>query len=258
MVFRQDNQVPAFHALTGRQSNSMSEGRSVDAGYIKVIKSQLQSIDNQMSKLQPTDRKISPYSYSVSHPERCAIKGHQSACLWFTGLSGSGKSTIANAVDQRLNREFKVHTYILDGDNIRNGLNSDLGFSLDDRKENIRRVGEVAKLFMDSGLIVLTAFISPLRADREQARKIIQPGIFFEIYVDCPMNVCEQRDPKGLYQKARQGLIPDFTGIDSPYETPGKPEIVIYSNETPVEGCVTQIIEYLRAHAVVPHIHVET
>ena len=188
---------------------------------------------------------IRPHQHTVSHVYRVEFKPHRPACLWFTGLSGSGKSTIANEVELRLNREFKAHTYLLDGDNIRGGLNSDLGFSLQDRQENIRRLGEVAKLFVDAGLIVLTAFISPLRADREQARRIIQTGHFIEVFVECPIEICEQRDPKGLYRKARQGLLPDFTGIDSPYEPPDKPELVLHSSEVPVDSCVSDVIHYL-------------
>jgi adenylyl-sulfate kinase len=188
---------------------------------------------------------IRPHQHTVSHADRVELKPHRPACLWFTGLSGSGKSTIANSVELRLNREFKAHTYLLDGDNIRGGLNSDLGFSLQDRQENIRRLGEVAKLFVDAGLIVLTAFISPLRADRDQARRIIQTGHFIEVFVECPIEICERRDPKGLYYKARQGLIPDFTGISSPYEPPDNPELVLHSSDVPVDSCVSNVIYYL-------------
>lgn len=180
-----------------------------------------------------------------------ALKAHAPACLWFTGLSGSGKSTLANALEFRLNREFGAHTYLLDGDNVRNGLNKDLGFSLSDRAENIRRLAEVARLFVDAGLIVLTAFISPLRADREGARQILQPGSFIEIYVECPLECCEQRDPKGLYHKARQGLIPEFTGISSPYEPPSAPELTLHSALSSVEDCAQQGIDYLLARKII-------
>ncbi len=188
---------------------------------------------------------INPHQHLVRQVDRTALNTHQPACLWFTGLSGSGKSTIANAVELRLNREFQAHTYLLDGDNVRNGLNKDLGFTLPDRVENIRRLGEVARLFVDAGLIVLTAFISPLRADRERARQIIHPGKFVEIYVECPLEICEQRDPKGLYQKARQGLIPDFTGISSPYEPPISPELILHSGQFPVDDCAQMVTAYL-------------
>jgi adenylylsulfate kinase len=191
------------------------------------------------------DPDIHPHRYMVSSIDRISLKHHRPACLWFTGLSGSGKSTIANAVDLRLNREFRAHTYLLDGDNIRTGLNQDLGFSLAERTENIRRLGEVARLFVDAGLIVLTAFISPLQVDRDRARQIIHPGSFIEIFVECPLELCEQRDPKGLYRKARQGVIPDFTGISSPYESPLHPELVLYSGEEPVDACTQKVIDYL-------------
>jgi adenylyl-sulfate kinase len=190
------------------------------------------------------------HRHTVGQEERARLKPHLPACLWFTGLSGSGKSTIANAVEQRLNREFKAHTYLLDGDNIRSGLNSDLGFSLPDRAENIRRLGEVARLFVDAGLIVLTAFISPLRADRDRARQIVHPGRFIEIYVECPLEICERRDPKGLYQKARQGTVKDFTGISSPYEPPVKPELILHSGQDPVEVSAQKTIDYLNENGI--------
>ncbi len=182
----------------------------------------------------------------ITQAERAAIKPHRPACLWFTGLSGSGKSTLAGAVELRLNRDFQAHTYLLDGDILRSGLNRDLGFSLADRTENIRRVGEVARLFVDAGLIVLTAFISPLQADRQRVRQILPPGTFHEIYVECPLAVCEQRDPKGLYRKARQGIIPDFTGISSPYEAPTTPELILHTDAEPVAECIERVIAYLQ------------
>jgi len=191
------------------------------------------------------DPDVHPYRNIVSNADRISLNLHRPACLWFTGLPGSGKSTLANAVELRLNREFRAHTYLLDGDNIRTGLNRDLGFSLAERTENIRRLGEVARLFVDAGLIVLTAFISPLRIDRDRARQIIRPGRFIEIFVECPLELCEQRDPKGLYRKARQGLIPEFTGISSPYEPPLHPELVLYSGKEPVNACTQKVIDYL-------------
>lgn len=195
---------------------------------------------------------VHQYRPSVGQEERARLKSHLPVCLWFTGLSGSGKSTIANAVEASLNWEYRAHTYLLDGDNIRRGLNSDLGFSLSDRAENIRRLGEVVRLFVDSGLIVLTAFISPLRADRDRARGLVPLGQFIEIFVECPLEICEQRDPKGLYQKARQGLVSDFTGIDSPYEPPLTPELVLHSHRDPLEVCVQKTLDYLVGKRILP------
>ena len=166
---------------------------------------------------------ILPHSHPISLIDRLKIKDHQAAVLWFTGLSGSGKSTIAGQVEYVLNHRYQAHTYLLDGDNIRTGLNKDLDFSEASRVENIRRIGEVAKLFYDAGLILLTAFISPFRVDREQVRALLPKDSFLEIFVDCPLQVCEDRDPKGLYQKARQGVIKDFTGLNSPYEKTAEP-----------------------------------
>ena len=188
---------------------------------------------------------IIPHRHSITVTERTAIKNHQPAVLWFTGLSGSGKSTIANAVEVALCQEYGVHTYLLDGDNIRTGLNQDLTFSDEDRKENIRRIGEVCKLFIDAGIIVLTAFISPFIEDREQVRKLLPKGKFIEVYIDCPLEVCEQRDPKGLYKKARNGEIKNFTGIDSAYQAPLSPEIIVQSGEFSVEDCAAKIIDTL-------------
>ncbi|MFF2290695.1 adenylyl-sulfate kinase [Peribacillus butanolivorans] len=181
---------------------------------------------------------------SLNKELRRKQNGHESTVLWFTGLSGSGKSTIANAVAKELyNRN--IRSYVLDGDNIRHGLNRDLGFSEEDRTENIRRIGEVSKLFVDSGQFVLTAFISPFRADRQIVRDLLEEGEFIEVYIKCPIEECEVRDPKGLYDKARKGIIKDFTGIDSPYEEPEQPEIVLESNQNSVEECVEQVINYL-------------
>lgn len=186
-----------------------------------------------------------PNKNTLSSVERSSLKSHLPACLWFTGLSGSGKSTIACELEGSLNRAFGAHTYLLDGDIIRTGLNRDLGFSLADRAENIRRLGEVARLFVDAGLIVLTSFISPLRADRENARAIIEPAHFIEIFVECPLEVCEKRDVKGLYARARRGEIPDFTGISSPYEPPLHPEIVLHTSTETVEDSTRTVLNYL-------------
>ncbi len=174
----------------------------------------------------------------------------QKGCvIWFTGLSGSGKSTVANQVAAHLHQSGRI-TYVLDGDNIRHGLNKNLGFSPEDRQENIRRIGEVAKLFADAGLITTTAFISPYRQDRDAVRDIMLPDRFIEVFVDCPLEVCENRDPKGLYKKARAGELKGFTGIDAPYEAPQSPELVVNTNELDVAGCTEQVIAYLMEHGL--------
>jgi bifunctional enzyme CysN/CysC len=177
----------------------------------------------------------------VTKAARTVIKHQQARCLWFTGLSGSGKSTIANLLEKRLHADLK-HTYILDGDNIRHGLSRDLGFTEADRVENIRRVGEVAKLLVDAGLIVIVSFISPYRAERRAARSLFDPGEFVEIFVDAPLEECERRDIKGLYAKARRGELKNFTGIDSDYEAPHAPEIHLRTMGTTPEGCVEEIL----------------
>lgn len=188
---------------------------------------------------------ITWHQSTVSKRDRQLINGHKSCVLWFTGLSGSGKSTLANAVDHELYKQG-ISSYVLDGDNIRHGLNKDLSFGNNDRKENIRRIGEVAKLFVDSGLIVSSAFISPFREDRALVRSMFEQQEFIEIFLNCPIQVCECRDPKGLYKKARQGEITDFTGITSPYEIPDYPEIIIETNYTSVEQSIVQILSYLK------------
>jgi len=184
------------------------------------------------------------HDHHVSKNERSVLKGQKPCILWFTGLSGSGKSTIANAVESKL-LELGRHTYLLDGDNIRMGLNKGLGFSEEDRIENIRRIGEVAKLFVDSGTIVLSAFISPFVKDRQQVRALVENGEFVEIFIDTPLDVCEGRDPKGLYKKARNGEIANFTGISSPYESPSYPEVHIYNDRISIDDASQQIIDYL-------------
>ncbi len=181
---------------------------------------------------------------TITRRDREHRNGHRGTILWFTGLSGSGKSTLAHAVEERL-FAMGCNTYVCDGDNIRHGLCGDLGFSPEDRVENIRRIGEVVKLFMDAGVIALTAFISPYRADRERARKLVAAGDFIEIYCRCPVEVCEGRDVKGLYRKARAGEIKEFTGISAPYEEPEAAEIAIDTGTEPVEACVEKVIGYL-------------
>jgi adenylylsulfate kinase len=185
----------------------------------------------------------------VSRAEQEARHGHKSAVLWFTGLSASGKSTLANAVAGALFQNG-AHTYVLDGDNIRHGLNKDIGFTPEDRVENIRRIGEVAKLFVDAGVIALTAFISPYREDRDKARQI-NGNDFIEIYVKCDLEVCEQRDPKGLYKKARAGEIPNFTGISAPYEEPLQPELTIDTSHETLEESAARVIAYLQERGLV-------
>lgn len=184
------------------------------------------------------------HDHAVVAEERALLKSQRPAVLWFTGLSGSGKSTIANAVERRL-LALNKHSYLLDGDNVRHGLNKDLTFTNVDRIENIRRIGEVSKLFVDSGLLVLTAFISPFVSDRQQVRDQISGNQFIEIFIDTPISVCESRDPKGLYKKARSGEIKHFTGIDSDYEIPLNPEIHVQTAIYSIEECAEQVIKYL-------------
>jgi adenylylsulfate kinase len=182
---------------------------------------------------------------AVTRSDRSRLLGHAPIVLWFTGLSGSGKSTLASALEVRLHQDFHALTYLLDGDVVRTGLNRDLDFSAVGRKENIRRIGEVAHLFYDAGLIVLTTFISPFRADRDAVRAMLPAGGFVEIYVSCPLEVCESRDVKGLYRKARAGLIPDFTGIGSPYEPPANPELTLDSASRSHDDCVEDLVRFL-------------
>ena len=192
---------------------------------------------------EPVSRNIVRSEGRVSGADRQAHFGHRSVTVWFTGLSGSGKSTLAFALEEAL-LERGVAAYVLDGDNVRFGLNRDLGFSPEDRTENIRRIGEVCRLFQDAGIVVLTAFISPYIADRDQVRAIHPEGTFIEVYVDTPLDVCEARDPKGLYVKARAGEIPDFSGISAPYEPPPSPEITIHTSQ-PLDDCIAQLLATL-------------
>jgi adenylylsulfate kinase len=186
------------------------------------------------------------HDHAVTSAERKKLKGHKGAVLWFTGLSASGKSTIANTVDHKLHAMGK-HTYLLDGDNIRMGLNKNLGFSAEDRAENIRRIGEVAKLFADSGTITLTAFISPYRKDRDAVRALLPAGEFVEIFVNASLETCEKRDPKGLYKKARAGQIKGFTGIDDPYEAPEKAELVLDGDSKGIDELADEVVAYLKS-----------
>jgi len=182
---------------------------------------------------------------TVRRADRQRLNGHRSAILWFTGLSGAGKSTVAHALEDRVHKRG-VRTYVLDGDNVRKGLCKDLGFSDADRTENIRRIGEVANLMLDAGVMVMTAFISPFRNDRALARSLVKPGDFIEIYCAASLDVCEARDPKGLYKKARAGQIPQFTGIASPYEAPENPELTLDTAGRSIEQCVDDVLAYLQ------------
>ena len=204
-----------------------------------------------MTASTPKATNIVWHEASVDRAARADKRGHRSAILWFTGLSGSGKSTLANAVNAAL-FERGLATYVLDGDNVRHGLCKDLGFSDADREENIRRIGEIAKLFLDAGAIVLTAFVSPFRADRDKARDLVEAGDFFEIFCAADLDVCESRDPKGLYAKARSGAIKEFTGISSPYEAPDTPELKIDTGAQELAQSVEVVIKALQDKGVIP------
>lgn len=190
------------------------------------------------------NKNITPHTHVISKTERQQTARHKSLVVWFTGLSGSGKSTLAGKVEELL---FKrgIRTYVLDGDNVRTGLNNNLGFSPEDRKENIRRIGEVSRLFVDAGIVVLTAFISPYRSDRMLAKKLVGNREFVEVYVKCPLDVCEQRDVKGLYRKARTGELKNFTGITAPYEYPEKPDLIVETDKLTVDEATEKIYNYI-------------
>ena len=185
------------------------------------------------------------HKHSVTAKERWKSYGYKSCVIWFTGLSAAGKSTLANVLSKELHI-MEVKNYVLDGDNIRHGLNKNLGFSHDDRKENIRRIGEVAKLFVDAGLIAMAAFISPYREDRSNVRRLLGNGQFIEVFVKCPVSECERRDPKGIYKRARAGEIKEFTGVSAPYEEPENPEIILKTDEMSLEKCIKTLLNYLR------------
>jgi adenylylsulfate kinase len=190
---------------------------------------------------------------TVTRERREAQNGHKSCVLWFTGLSGAGKSTLAHAVEEQLH-QLGCRTFVLDGDNVRHGLSSNLGFSEDDRRENIRRIGEAAKLMMEAGVIAMTAFISPFRADREAVRNLMPHGDFFEVYCKAALETCEARDVKGLYKKARAGEIKNYTGIDSPYEAPEKPELVVDTDALSIEQSVNEVLKLLQARGKLPEV----
>ena len=199
----------------------------------------------------PKSRNITWHAGMVTKADRENISGNKGCTIWMTGLSGSGKSTLAVALEKKL-WDRGIRSYVLDGDNIRHGLNKDLGFSPKDRTENIRRIGEVAKLFTDAGVINVTAFISPYRADRDSVRALMAEGDFIEVLVDCPVEVCERRDVKGLYKKARAGEIPEFTGISAPYEAPLSPELTVNTDRHSEEECLAQLLEFLETKGYVP------
>jgi adenylylsulfate kinase len=200
-----------------------------------------------MTEVRATN--ITWHEHKVSREDREHLNGHRGVTIWFTGLSASGKSTIANEVVYRLHQRG-MRTMVLDGDNIRHGLNKNLGFSPEDREENIRRIGEVAKLFTQAGIVNTVAFISPYRADRQRARETQEPGDFIEVHVDIPVDVAETRDPKGLYTKARQGLVKEFTGISAPYEAPEHPELYLNTAKQSIEECVTAVMKVLVAKGI--------
>ena len=187
---------------------------------------------------------------SVTHARRETLNGHRSINLWFTGLSGSGKSTLAHALEERLHM-MGCRTYVFDGDNVRHGLCSDLGFSEEDRHENLRRIAEMVNLFIDAGVLSLTAFISPLEKDRSMVKQIVGRDNIIEIYCNCPLEICESRDVKGLYKKAREGLIKNYTGVSAPYEPPDNPDIELNTGEQPLNECVMHIIKYLKEMGVI-------
>lgn len=199
----------------------------------------------------PASRNVVWHEATITRSDRERLNGHRGVILWFTGLSGSGKSTLAHAVEAQL-FERGHRTFVLDGDNVRHGLCADLGFSDSDRQENIRRIGEVAKLFTDAGVITLAAFVSPFRADRDRVRALVAEGEYIEVYCQASLDVCEQRDVKGLYAKARAGQIPEFTGISSPYEAPEAAELQIDTGSRSLEDCVAQVLDHLASQGIIP------
>jgi adenylyl-sulfate kinase len=199
----------------------------------------------------PKSANLTRSESQVSRGDREALLRHRAVTLWFTGLSGSGKSTLARALERALVARG-VLAYVLDGDNVRHGLNSDLGFAPGDRVENIRRIGEVARLMNDAGVLVLTAFISPYREDRARARALLPPGAFLEVFVDAPLELCERRDPKGLYRKARAGEIAEFTGVSAPYEAPDAPELRIATGTRSLDACVGDLLGFLESRGTIP------
>lgn len=206
--------------------------------------------------MEPIDKKATNivwHQVKVTKEDRGRLNNHRPVVLWFTGLPASGKSTIAHALEEALYKR-DIRTYVLDGDNIRHGLNKNLGFGPEDRKENIRRIGEVAKLFIDAGVLVMTAFISPYREDRDMVRELVEQSEFIEVYVKCSLEECERRDPKGMYGKARKGEISQFTGISAPYEHPLNPEMVIETDKLTLEQSLDTVVKYLQERRIIPRI----
>jgi len=189
---------------------------------------------------------VVPHLHKVNKQEREKLNGHKALAIWFVGLSGSGKSTLSGALEQYLH-ENGIHTYLLDGDNVRSGINSDLDFTMEGRKENVRRIGEIMNLFVNSGLVTISAFISPLAEDREKAKKVIGEENFVEVYVKCPIEVCESRDVKGLYAKARAGEITNFTGINSPFEEPENPDVIVETDKLTLEEGLNKVLSHIKA-----------
>ena len=188
---------------------------------------------------------LTSYRGAINRGHREELNGHRSLCLWFTGLSGSGKSTIAHRVEEELYK-MGIRTYVFDGDNVRQGLCRDLSFSPEGRAENLRRIGEMIKLFLDAGIVCLAAFISPLKKDRERVREIVGEKDFFEIYVSCPVEVCEQRDVKGYYKLAREGKIKNYTGVSAPYEQPEHPDLILYTDQCSIDECVQEVLSFVK------------
>ena len=203
-----------------------------------------------MNDTKITNQNTRWHEPTIKRQHREELNEHKGKILWFTGLSGAGKSTLAHALEEQLH-DYGARTYVLDGDNVRKGLCKDLGFTEEDRIENIRRIGEMSRIMMDAGLIVMTAFISPFRRDRRIVRELVEAGDFVEIFCDAPLNICESRDVKGLYEKARAGEIPEFTGISSPYETPQNPELIVESGDSTVEECIGEIINFLKTKEII-------
>ena len=204
-----------------------------------------------MNENPPKSQNTIWHHATVTRARREQLNSHKSAVIWFTGLSGAGKSTLAHEVEERLH-QMGCHTFVFDGDNVRHGLCGDLGFSPEDRTENMRRIGEMVKLFMQAGLISLTAFISPFRRDRERVRQLVGEQSFIEVYCHCPLEVCERRDTKGLYRRARAGEVKDFTGISSPYEPPEHPSLILDTGTEPLDVCVDKVVGFLQKRGVLP------
>lgn len=237
-------------SITNAELEEMVEaGKVPDPRLLRPEVARILKTDHELYKTSKATN-ITWHHASITKDDREALNDHRGICIWYTGLSASGKSSVAHAVEGKL-YERNIRTYVLDGDNVRHGLNANLGFSPDDRVENIRRIGHVARLFADGGVVVMTAFISPYRKDRDLVRNLMNPGDFIEVFVDCPLEECERRDPKGLYKKARAGQIPDFTGISAPYEPPSNPEIHLDAGRISIEECGDEVVKYLEENELI-------